>query len=37
VFKHAGKILVEYEISLKREPVIPAGAPLDFVPKTKQP
>ena len=22
---------------LKREPLIPAGAPLDFVPKTKQP
>jgi arylsulfatase len=30
---HVGKILADYHDSLKREPLIPLGAPLDFVPK----
>lgn len=34
---HISKILQDYEESVKREPLIPAGAPLDFVPKRKQP
>jgi len=34
---HVAKILQDYQESLKREPLIPAGAPLDFVPKPKQP
>jgi arylsulfatase len=29
---HIGKILKEFEESVRREPLIPAGAPLDFVP-----
>jgi len=33
VATHMEKILVEYEQSVKREPLIPVGAPLDFVPK----
>lgn len=32
---HAAKILSDYQESIKREPLIPAGAPLDFVPKQK--
>ena len=31
---HFGRLLSEYEESVKREPLIPAGAPLDHVPKT---
>jgi len=27
----------DYQESLKREPLIPVGAPLDFVPRSKQP
>jgi len=34
---HFDKILQDYEESVKREPLIPAGAPLNFVPKRKQP
>jgi arylsulfatase A-like enzyme len=34
---HIAKILLDYQESVKREPLIPAGAPLDFVPKQKQP
>ena len=34
---HVAKLLLEYEESLKREPLIPLGAPLDYVPKPKQP
>lgn len=34
---HFSKILQNYAESVKREPLIPAGAPLDFVPKQKQP
>jgi heat shock protein HslJ len=33
---HVAKILADYQESLKREPLIPVGAPLDFVPKQKQ-
>ena len=29
---HVGKILKEYAESIKREPLIPAGAPLNYVP-----
>jgi arylsulfatase len=35
VMAHAGKILTEYAISLRREPLIPAGAPLDYIPVVK--
>jgi arylsulfatase A-like enzyme len=34
---HIAKILLDYQETVKREPLIPAGAPLDFVPKQKQP
>ena len=30
---HFGRLLAEYQESVKREPLIPAGAPLDYVPK----
>jgi hypothetical protein len=30
---HMGRILKGFKDSLKEEPPIPAGAPLDFVPK----
>jgi arylsulfatase len=33
VFRHTGRILGEFEESVRREPLIPSGAPLDFVPK----
>ena len=36
VIAHAGKILGEYGQSIKKEPLIPAGAPLDFVPTVKR-
>lgn len=32
VGSYVGKVLEDFEASLKREPLIPAGAPLDFVP-----
>jgi arylsulfatase len=32
---HVAKILKEYQDSIKREPLIPAGAPLDFIPAVK--
>ena len=32
---HTGRILAEFEESVRREPLIPAGAPLDYVPKKK--
>lgn len=32
---HFGNILKDFAKSVKREPLIPAGAPLDFVPKPK--
>lgn len=34
VFAHVGKIMADYRDSVKREPLIPAGAPLDHVPRT---
>jgi arylsulfatase len=37
VVAHTGKLLGEFEESVKREPLIPVGAPLDYVPKPKQP
>jgi arylsulfatase A-like enzyme len=33
---HTGKLLAEYQGSLSREPLIPVGAPLDYVPKRQQ-
>jgi arylsulfatase len=33
VAAHTGRLLKEYQESLKREPLIPAGAPLDHVPR----
>ncbi len=30
---HFGRLMKEFAISVQREPLIPAGAPLDFVPK----
>src|SRR5215469_631477 len=33
VATHTEKILMEFEQSLRREPLIPVGAPLDYVPK----
>ena len=35
VLAHAGRIVGEYQQSLKREAPIPAGAPIDFVPVRK--
>jgi arylsulfatase A-like enzyme len=32
---HTAKLIVEYHRSLGREPLIPVGAPLDYVPKRK--
>jgi arylsulfatase A-like enzyme len=37
VLAHTGKLLQDYQESLKREPLIPVGAPLDYMPKQKQP
>jgi arylsulfatase A-like enzyme len=34
VFAHVGKIMQDYQESVKREPLIPAGAALDYVPKS---
>ena len=33
---HVAKILMDYENSIKHEPLIPLGSPVDFVPKQKQ-
>jgi arylsulfatase len=35
VFAHVGKII--YQSSVKREPLIPAGASLDYVPRAAAP
>ena len=32
-FAHFGRLMKEFQESVKREPLIPAGAPLDYVPK----
>ena len=37
VLEHVGRILYEYQESVKREPLIPIGAPLDYVPKVNVP
>jgi len=34
---HVAKTPEAYQDSMKREPLIPVGAPLDYVPKAKQP
>jgi len=33
VVAHTGRLLQEFEASVKREPLIPVGAPLNYVPK----
>jgi arylsulfatase A-like enzyme len=35
VLDHTGGLLMEYQRSLGREPLIPVGSPLDYVPKVK--
>jgi hypothetical protein len=37
VLAHTGKLLQDYQESLKHEPLVPVGAPIDYVPKQKQP
>ena len=32
---HVAKLLTDYAASVKREPLIPVGAPLDYMPKAK--
>lgn len=32
---HFGKVLKDFEVSVRQEPLIPAGAPLNYVPKAK--
>ena len=32
---HFGRMLKEFQASVQREPLIPAGAPLDYTPKAK--
>ena len=34
---HVAKMLGDYHASLQREPLIPLGAPLEYVPRPKQP
>jgi arylsulfatase len=34
---HFGRLLKEFQMSVAREPLIPAGAPLDHVPKAAGP
>ena len=36
VLAHTTRLMMEYQGSLAREPLIPVGAPLDYVPKQKQ-
>lgn len=36
VIAHAGRIVADFQRSVEREELIPAGAPLDFVPKRKR-
>jgi hypothetical protein len=30
---HFGRLMTEFEMSVAREPLIPSGAPLDYVPR----
>jgi arylsulfatase len=32
---HFGRLLKEFQMSVAREPLIPAGAPLEYVPKAR--
>ena len=32
---HFGRLMMEFAISVHREPLIPSGAPLDFVPRAE--
>jgi len=36
VGEHVGKLLMSFQDSVKREPLIPVGAPLDYVPKRRE-
>jgi len=36
VLAHFGKIMAQFQESVKREPPIPAGAPLNFVPTSPE-
>jgi arylsulfatase len=36
VLAHFGKIMAQFQESVKREPLIPSGAPLDFVPTSPE-
>jgi hypothetical protein len=33
VLAHVGKLLADFQESVKREPLIPVGAPIEYVPK----
>lgn len=35
VMAHFGRLLNEYKLSVMKEPLIPAGSPLDYIPKRK--
>jgi arylsulfatase len=35
-FGHMGRLIKEFQESVKREPLIPAGAPLDYVPRREK-
>ena len=35
VAAHVGRLLREFQVSVKMEPLIPAGAPIDYVPKAQ--
>lgn len=37
VIAHTGKLLQAFEESVAREPLVPVGAPLDYVPRPRQP
>jgi arylsulfatase len=37
VVAHTARLLAEFESSVKREALIPVGAPLDYVPRPRQP
>ena len=33
---HFGRLIKEFQESVRREPLIPAGSPLDFVPRPQE-